>query len=249
MNEEELEKIVNEKVQAEYTKVKQEDEKTKDEQVQSMDLVQKDESNLPANDLKMPNYIPKIDTNKDLDEQASDVVQLMGAQKASQNDDFMGKVADNFANGVLTEQEVKQMKRERLLADEYYIKWEDVLKLVHMQNAQGIGLMKTCVFFMMIPYLILRFIGFCFMCISVVFEFFNTLFNAVFGDGGSILQDKDGKPIIDEKTKKPYRSKSGYNLFAKILLGFIIISTLIALVFLVINVFTGFNIFAWLRSL
>ena len=87
------------------------------------------------------------------------------------------------------------------------------------------------------------------MCVSETFEFFNTLFNAVFGDGGSILQDKDGKPIIDAKTKKPYRTKNGYNLFAKILLGFIIISVLIALVFLVINVFTGFNIFTWLRSL
>lgn len=209
---------------------------------------QKAKNELTAVNEEMPNFVAEVDKTKDLEEQASDVVKLIGAKQMSQNQSFMDKVAENFGAKVLTEQETTQMQKEMLLAEQYFIKWKEVLKLVHMKEAQGLGLMKTCIFFMLIPYLILRVIGFCFMCISETFEFFNTLFNAVFGDGGKILVDKNGQALLDPKTNEPFKTNAGYNLFAKILLGFIIIAVLLALIFVFVNVFTGFDVFKWFRT-
>lgn len=199
--------------------------------------------------LKTPVYTPQLNKDKELEEQAGDVVKLIGAQKASQNDIFMDKVADNFAKGILTEQETTQMRRERLKSEEYFLKWEHVLKLAHMKEPQGLGLMYTLVISMIVPYLLLKIIGFVFMTFSTIFDFFNTLFNAVFGNAGEILRDKDGKVMIDSVTKKPYRTNPGYNIFAKILLGTIIISLFIAILFAIIYLFTGFNIFQAIKGL
>lgn len=198
--------------------------------------------------MQMPNFVPELDKTKNLEDQASDVVKVIGAQIASRNEVFMKKVADNFAQGVITEQETKQMKNEMLLAEQFFIKWEQVLKLAHIKEAQGLGLMLAVVYGMFIPYWILRLIGFVFMVVSEIFEFFNTLFNAVFGNGGEIMIDNLGKPVINPKNNKPYRKSDGYNIFAKFLLGTVIIAVFIALVFLIIDIFTGVNIFKILRS-
>lgn len=199
--------------------------------------------------MQMPNFVPELDKTKNLEDQASDVVKVIGAQIASRNEVFMKKVADNFAQGVITEQETKQMKNEMLLAEQFFIKWEQVLKLAHIKEAQGLGLMLAVVYGMFIPYWILRLIGFVFMVVSEIFEFFNTLFNAVFGNGGEIIVDNLGKPVINPKNNKPYRKSDGYNIFAKFLLGTVIVAVFIALVFLIINIFTGVNIFKILRSM
>ena len=196
----------------------------------------------------MPDFVPQLDKTKEIEDQAADVIKVMGAQKASQNEEFMTKVSENFSKGILTEQETKQMRNEMMKAEQYFIKWQKVLELAYVHEAQGLGLMQILVFTMIIPYLLLRGIGFIFMVISETFNFFNTLFNSVFGDGGKFILDREGRPVINEKTKKPYRQNTGYNLFAKILLGFIIGAVLIALIFLFINMFTGFDVFVWLRN-
>ena len=77
-------------------------------------------SNNLSTPMTMPDYVPEIDKTKDLDEQASDVVQVLGAQRASQDNAFMDKVSKNFQEGVFKDQEVKDMKKARLLEEEYF---------------------------------------------------------------------------------------------------------------------------------
>ena len=92
MNNEELEKELEERVQ----KKEAEAEKAKNE------IVENANNNLPTEKIEMPNFIPKINTDKELEDQASDVIKIMGAQRASQKEDFMEEVAEQFQKGVLT---------------------------------------------------------------------------------------------------------------------------------------------------
>lgn len=190
--------------------------------------------------VEVPDFKPTIDKSKSMTEQAEDVVVVMGADVASRDKRFINKVADSFAKGVINEQEANRIKKENLLAEQFFIKWRDVLKLAHITETQGLGLMRTVVLFMMLPYFFMRFIGFIFMVVSETFEFFNTLFNAVFGEVKHVQLDENGRKIAQ---------KTGYNIFAKLLLGFVIIVTMLAMLLLTIKVFTGFDTFVWLRSL
>ena len=200
------------------------------------------ESNVPAevnNEIVVPDFIPTIDKSKSITDQASDVITIMGAERASKDDKFIDKVADSFQKGVINEQETNRLKKENLFAEQFFIKWKDVLRLAHISEPQGLGLMKSVVVLMLIPYFIMRLVGFLFMIISQVFEFFNTLFNAVFGETKSVQLDENGKKIAQ---------KTGYNIFAKIILGFVIIILLLVLIVLTVKIFTGFDVFEWIRS-
>lgn len=193
-----------------------------------------------TNEIVIPTFTPTIDKDKSVTEQASDVVTIMGAEKASKDNKFIEKVAESFAKGVLNEQETTRLKKENLFAEQFFVKWKDVLRLAHITEPQGLGLMKSIVWIMMIPYFVMRLMGFCFMIISQIFEFFNTLFNAVFGETKQVQYDEKGKKVAQ---------KTGYNIFAKILLGFIMLVIMLVLIVLAIKIFTGFDVFIWLRSI
>lgn len=192
------------------------------------------------NEIVVPEFTPTIDKDKTITEQASDVITIMGADRASHNEKFIDKVAESFTKGVLNEQEAMRLKKENLFAEQFFIKWRDVLRLAHITEPQGLGLMKSVVALMILPYFIMRLIGFVFMVISQVFEFFNTLFNSVFGETKEVQLDENGKKIAQ---------KIGYNIFAKIILGFIIANMMLLLIALAIRIFTGFDVFLWLRSI
>lgn len=177
---------------------------------------------------------------KSITEKASDVIVVMGADKASKNEAFIDKVADSFSKGVINEQEANRLKKENLLAEQYYEKWKDVLKLAHISQPQGLGLMKTVVVVMIVPYFIMRLFGFVFMVVSETFEFFNTIFNSVFGEVKQIQYDEKGKKVAQ---------RTGYNIFAKLFLGFLVITALVALLLLTIKAFTGFDAFLWFREI
>lgn len=206
-------------------------------------------SNNLSTPMTMPDYVPEIDKTKDLDEQASDVVQLMGAQQASQNKTFMDKVSDNFQKGVLTDQEVKNMKKARLLEEEYFIKWQDALSFVFIKSPHGINFMRIMTVVAMLFYIPMRIVGMLVKSIGMLGDFVNEIFNSVFGGKGKYLRDKDGNVIVNPQTKKPYMEQQGYNLFAKILFGIIIIGLALALVLIFVKIFTGFDVFDWFRTL
>lgn len=190
-------------------------------------------------EITVPKFEPIIDATKDIMEQASDVVRSISANKASKNEKFIDKVAELFSQGVINQEQANKLRTESLLAEQYHHKWKDVLRLAHISEPQGLGLMKSAVVLMIVPYCLMRLIGFFFMVISQTFEFFNTLFNSVFGETKEVQIDDSGNKV---------RHKTGYNIFAKVLLGFIISIVLLAMTFLTIKVFTGFDIFLWLRA-
>lgn len=238
MNNEELEKELEERVQkkeAEAEKVKQE-------------VAENANNNLPTEKIEMPNFIPKINTDKELEDQASDVIKIMGAQRASQKEDFMEEVAEQFQKGVLTEQEVKNMQRARMLEQEYFLKWQDALNFIFIKAPHGLLFMKIMTIVAMLVYVPTRVIGMIVKAIGLIGEFINEIFNSVFGGQGKYLKNANGDVILDQKTKKPYLEKQGYNLFAKLLFGIVVIGLCLALIFVFVNLFTGFNIFEWFRS-
>lgn len=238
MNNEELEQEIEARVQKKET-----------ERKEVVEQNQPKENNLPAEKIEMPNFIPKIDTNKELEDQASDVVKLLGAQRASEKDDFMEEVAENFQKGVLTEQEVKNMQKSRMLEEEYFLKWQDALQFVFIKSAHGLLFMKIMTVIAMLIYIPTRIAGMIVKAIGTIGDFVNEIFNSIFGGKGKYLRDSNGDVVVDSKTKKPYMEKQGYNLFAKVLFGIVFIGLGLSLIFLFIQLYTGFNIFEWFRSI
>ena len=215
MNNEELEKELEERVQK-----KEEAEKVKKE------IAETANNNLPTEKIEMPNFIPKINTDKEIEDQASDVIKIMGAQRASQDETFMDKVAEQFQKGVLTEEEVKNMQKSRMLEQEYFMKWQEVLKFVFIKSAHGLLFMQIMTVIAMFIYVPTRIIGMFIKAIGMIGDYINEIFNSVFGNA-------------DNK---------GYNLFAKLLFGIIIGGVCLSLIFLFVQIFTGFNVFEWFRS-
>lgn len=239
MNNEELEKEIEERVQKKETEAEKE----------KMEVSEKtNNNNLPTEKIEMPNFIPKIDTNKELEDQASDVVKLLGAQRASQKEDFMEEVSKKFQKGVLSEQEVRNMQKSRLLEQEYFLKWQDVLKFVFIKSAHGLLFMQIMTYVAMLIYIPTRIIGMVVKAIGMIGDFINEIFNSIFGGKGQYLKNANGDVVIDPITKRPYIEKQGYNLFAKVLFGIIIGGICLALIFIFIKLFTGFNVFEWFRS-
>lgn len=236
----ELDKIIEERMQ----------QKAGKEQSQNLQPVE-NKHTLAVTDSKieMPNFIPQIDKTKELSDQASDVVQVMGAQRASTNDEFMDKVSENFQKGVFTEQETKNMQKQRLLEQEYYLKWQDVLNFIFIKSAHGLLFMKIMTLVGMIIYIPTRVIGMFVKAIGMFGDFINEIFNSIFGGKGKYLKDSKGDPVVDPITKKPYIEKQGYNLFAKMLFGIIIVGLALALIFLFVKLFTGFSVFGWFREI
>ena len=237
MNSEELEQEIEARVQKKETEHK------------NNAIVESKEANLPTEKIEMPNFIPKIDTNKELEDQASDVVKLLGAQRASEKEDFMEEVAENFQKGVLTEQEVKNMRKSRMLEEEYFLKWQDALQFVFIKSAHGLLFMKIMTVIAMLIYIPTRIAGMIVKAIGTIGDFVNEIFNSIFGGKGKYLRDSNGDVVVDPKTKKPYMEKQGYNLFAKVLFGIVFIGLGLSLIFLFIQLYTGFNIFEWFRSI
>lgn len=202
-----------------------------------------------SSSFEMPNFIPQIDKSKEITEQASDVVQVLGAQRASQDDDFMDKVSKNFQEGVFKDQEVKDMKKARLLEEEYFLKWQDVLSFVFIKSPHGLRFMKIMTVIAMFIYIPMRIVGMLVKSIGMLGDFINEIFNSIFGGKGKYLRDKDGNVIINPQTKKPYVEQKGYNLLAKVLFGIIIGGLGLALIFVFVRMFTGFDVFLWFRSL
>ena len=202
-----------------------------------------------SSSFEMPNFIPQIDKSKEIDEQASEVVQLIGAQQASQNKAFMDKVSKNFQEGVFKDQEVKDMKKARLLEEEYFLKWQDALSFVFIKSPHGLLFMKIMTVIAMIFYIPMRILGMVVKSVAMLGDFINEIFNSIFGGKGKYLRDKDGNVIIDQQTKKPYVEQRGYNLLAKILFSIIIGGLGLALIFVFVRMFTGFDVFLWFRSL
>lgn len=238
MNKEELDKFVEEQI-----KQKEAEEK------QAANIVPKSDNNLPTDKIEMPNFIPQIDTNKELEEQASDVVKLLGAQRASQKESFMEEVSSKFQKGVLTEQEVKNMQRSRLLEEEYFLKWQDALSFVFIKSPHGLLFMKIMTFVAMLIYIPTRILGMGVKAVGMIGDFINEIFNSIFGGKGKYLRDSNGDVILDPKTKKPYVEKQGYNLFAKLIFGIVVGGVCLTLIFLFVQLFTGFNVFEWFRSI
>lgn len=239
---EELDKIIEDRL-------KQKEEKAKEEQSRDLQPVESNNMGVAETQIEMPNFIPQIDKSKELSEQASDVVQIMGAQKASTDQEFMEDVSKNFQKGVLTEQETKNMKKQRLLEQEYFLKWKDVLNFVFIKSPHGLLFMKIMTFIGMIVYVPTRLIGMIIKAVGMVGEFINEIFNSVFGGKGKYLRDSNGNPVLDPVTKKPYIEKQGYNLFAKMLFGIVIAGLALALIFLFVELFTGFSVFGWFREI
>ena len=242
MENEELDKFVEEQIN------KKRAEETEKKEIENH-IIKKNEESLPLQNIEMPNFIPQIDTNKELEDQASDVVKLLGAQRASQKDDFMEEVSSKFQKGVLTEQEVRNMQRQRLLEEEYFLKWKDVLKFVFIKSAHGLLFMQIMTCIAMIIYVPTRIIGMCVKAVGMIGDFVNEIFNSIFGGKGKYLRNSNGDVVIDPVTKRPYVEKQGYNLFAKVLFGIVIGGVALALIFLFIQLFSGFSVFGWLRSL
>lgn len=239
MNNEELEKEIEERVQKKATEVEKE----------KMEVSEKtNNNNLPTEKIEMPNFIPQIDTSKELEDQASDVVKLLGAQRASQKEDFMEEVSKKFQKGVLSEQEVRNMQKSRLLEQEYFLKWQDVLKFVFIKSPHGLLFMQIMTIVAMLIYVPTRIIGMVVKAIGMIGDFINEIFNSIFGGKGHYLKNANGDVVIDPITKRPYIEKQGYNLFAKVLFGIIIGGICLALIFIFIKLFTGFNVFEWFRS-
>lgn len=223
--------------------------KQKETEHKEKSIVEKKENNLPTEKIEMPNLIPKIDTNKELEDQAGDVVKLLGAQRASQKEDFMEEVAENFQKGVLTEQEVRNMQKSRMLEEEYFLKWQDALQFVFIKSAHGLLFMKIMTVIAMLIYIPTRIAGMLVKAIGTVGDFLNEIFNSIFGGKGKYLRNSNGDVVVDPKTNKPYMEKQGYNLFAKLLFGIVIAGLGLCLIFLFVQLFTGFNIFEWFRSI
>lgn len=242
MENEELDKFVEEQIN------KKRAEETEKKEIENH-IIKKNEESLPLQNIEMPNFIPQIDTNKELEDQASDVVKLLGAQRASQKDDFMEEVSSKFQKGVLTEQEVRNMQRQRLLEEEYFLKWQDVLKFVFIKSAHGLLFMQIMTWIAMIIYVPTRIIGMCVKAVGMIGDFVNEIFNSIFGGKGKYLRNSNGDVVIDPVTKRPYVEKQGYNLFAKVLFGIVIGGVALALIFLFVQLFSGFSVFSWLRSL
>lgn len=232
------------------------EEKMQEQESLSNVPAQEEENNnmLPSEHSKgssfeMPNFIPQIDKDKEISEQASDVVQVLGAQRASQDNDFMDKVSKNFQEGVFKDQEVKDMKKARLLEEEYFLKWQDVLSFVLIKSPHGMLFMQIMTVIAMFIYVPMRIIGMAVKSIGMLGDFVNEIFNSIFGGKGKYLRDKEGNVIINPQTKKPYVEQRGYNLLAKVLFGIIIGGLGLALIFVFVRMFTGFDIFLWFRSI
>lgn len=242
MENEELDKFVEEQIN------KKKEEEANKQEVKN-EIVKKEDEAQPLQNIEMPNFIPKIDTNKELEDQASDVVKLLGAQRASQKDDFMEEVSSKFQKGVLTEQEVRNMQKQRLLEEEYYLKWQDVLKFVFIKSPHGLLFMQIMTMIAMLIYVPTRIVGMCVKAVGMIGDFINEIFNSIFGGKGKYLRNSNGDVVIDPVTKRPYIEKQGYNLFAKVLFGIVIGGIGLALIFLFVQLFSGFSVFNWLRSL
>lgn len=240
-----VDKMIEEKMQEKKPETSAEIETTEENSSRELATT---ESQVPAGKIEMPNFVPQIDKTKDLSDQASDVVQIMGAQRASTNETFMNKVSEKFQHGVLTEQETKNMQRQRLLEEEYWLKWQDVLEFIFMKSPHGLLFMQIMTVVAMIIYIPTRLIGMIVKTIGLFGDFVNEIFNSIFGGKGKYLRDKDGNVIQDPKTKKPYIEKQGYNLFAKLLFGIIAVGLALALIFVFVKLFTGFDTFNWFRQ-
>ena len=141
------------------------------------------------------------------------------------------------------------MKKARLLEEEYFIKWQDALSFVFIKSPHGINFMRIMTVVAMLFYIPMRIVGMLVKSIGMLGDFVNEIFNSVFGGKGKYLRDKDGNVIVNPQTKKPYMEQQGYNLFAKILFGIIIIGLALALVLIFVKIFTGFDVFDWFRTL
>lgn len=242
-------KIMDENKEYEKSLEEDKEEEYFDPKKEKGALVEKKEENSLMGEIETPNFKPELDKSKTLVEQAEDVVNIMGAKRASEDEKFMDEVSKNFSKGVLTEQETRNLKRQRLLEQEYFLKWQDVLRFAFIKSAHGLIFMKIMTIIAMLVYVPLRIVGMIFKSIGTLFDFLNDIFNSIFGGKGKYLRDKDGNVIIDPMTKKPYTEKMGYNLFAKLLFGIIVVGLCLALVCVFIYMFTGFNVFTALRNL
>lgn len=228
--------------------MKEEKEKTAEE-VKETSLITKEQTQELTNSIVTPEFKPQIDTNKTIQEQASDAINILGAQRASQNEKFMDQVSDNFQKGVLTDQETVNIKKKRLYEEEYFLKWQDVLQFAFIKSPHGLLFMQIMTIVAMFVYIPLRIMGMFVKSIGTLGEFLNDIFNSVFGGKGKYLRNKNGEVIIDPVTKKPYKEKEGYNLFAKLLFGIILGGLGLALIFVFVRIFSGFDVFAWLRNM
>ena len=73
-----VDKMIEEKMQEKKPETSAEIETTEENSSRELATT---ESQVPAGKIEMPNFVPQIDKTKDLSDQASDVVQIMGGSK------------------------------------------------------------------------------------------------------------------------------------------------------------------------
>lgn len=224
-------------------------EQNKDNNSTQTSLITKEKSRELTDSIETPKFKPQLDTTKTMQDQAGEVINILGAQRASQDDAFMEKVSQNFQKGVLTDQETINIKKQRLKEEQYFLKWQDVLQFAFIKSPHGLTFMYIMTAVAMLVYIPLRILGMAVKAIGTLGEFLNDIFNSIFGGKGKYLRDKEGNVVIDPVTKKPYKEKEGYNLFAKLLFGIIICGLALVLICVFVKIFSGFDIFAWLRNI
>ena len=191
---------INEEYEESLKKDK-EDESFKEERP----IVEAKEDKSLMGQIDTPIFKPELDKTKSITEQAEDVVEIMGAKRASEDENFMEEVSGNFQKGVLTEQETRNLKKQRLLEQEYFLKWQDVLRFAFIKSAHGLLFMKIMTIIAMLVYVPLRMVGMVFKSVGTLFDFLNDIFNSIFGGKGKYLRDKEGNVIIDPHTNAKHK--------------------------------------------
>ena len=168
-----IDKILDRKIKEKEDSIVLEDKKENKENIEEVkeennnSLITTEKKNELAQVIDAPDFKPQIDKTKSMQDQAGEVINILGAQRASQNDAFMENVSKNFQKGVLTDQETNNIKKKRLYEEEYFLKWQDVLQFAFIKSQHGLTFMRIMTVIAMLVYIPLR---------LVVPRFFHHLF-------------------------------------------------------------------------
>lgn len=185
----------------------------------------------------LPEVKVDFNENKEVHKQVEDVITVAGGQKAIEDEQFIEEVAQLISKGVLSEKEAIAMSKERLIEQEYFEKWEQILKFAFIKKPTGLRLMQLGVIWGLICYVFTLIAVLPLLILSEIFSTLNSLFNAVFGEI-KVKKNKDGT-----KTEV-----MGYNIITKFLFGAVAIMVVLLIIFGFVQAFTGWSVFEAIRS-
>ncbi len=183
-----------------------------------------------------------IQESKSTSERIGDIMLTTGAnayvdKNPNKLEELGEKVYKTAGEKVDSEKVTATASKSQAQADAYFVSCSEILGCVGIKKAQGMSVMLFATILALPFWLITKVVYAIKHIIMITGSSVNEVFSAVFGT--HMTTSKDGEII---------NGKEGFNLLARCIFGFLLGVVCLAILFAVINAFTGFNIADWIKQ-